>query len=365
MHDKPRRIVIKLGTGIITQGVGKIDPLQIAGICSQVAEIQKRGIEVILVSSGAIGMGMGVLGMDSRPQTLAKQQACASIGQSRLIQCWQDGLAPYDIIVGQILLTHEGLSVRNRYVNAKATIEQMLAYGVVPIINENDAISNYEIRFGNNDLLGAMVASFSEADHLYILSTAPGLIDMDGTGEIVPIVEKITPRIAAMAKGTNSPTAVGGMVSKIDAAMLATESGCATYIADGSEQNVVLRILDGEQIGTLFKPAATPIASKKRWLTYFQRPNGSVVIDQGACTALAERGRSLLAPGVLRVEGIFESGEVIDIISTDGTIIGRGQTAFSSVEIEEIISKRSPDVEKLHPDRNRLEIIHRDEMAIL
>lgn len=365
MNDKPRRIVVKLGTGIITQGVGKIDPLQIARMCAQIAEVRQRGIEVIVVSSGAIGMGMGILNMERRPKTLAKLQACAAIGQSRLIQSWQDGLAPYDLIVGQILLTHEGLSIRNRYVNAKATIEQMLAYGVIPVINENDSISTYEIRFGNNDLLGAMVASISDADQLHILSTAPGLIDMDGTGQVVPLVEKITPDIAAMAKGTNSPTAVGGMVSKIDAAMLATESGCATYIADGSEDNIILRILDGEQIGTLFKPVSSPMASKKRWLAYFQRPSGSITIDDGACKALSERGRSLLAPGITAVEGPFERGDVIDILNSVGNAIARGQTTFSSSEIEAILSSKTPGLGELHPDRNRLEIVHRDSMAVL
>ncbi len=360
-----QRIVIKLGTGILTKGVGEIDPAQIARICQQVAEARKRGIEVLLVSSGAIGMGMGVLGQNERPKTLAKQQACAAIGQSRLIQAWQDGLDPFGIVVGQILLTHEGLSQRNRYVNAKATIEQMLAYGVVPVINENDTVSTYEIRFGNNDLLGAMVASLSEANQLHILSTAPGLVDMDGTGEVIPTVEKITPEIAAMAKGTDSPTAVGGMISKIDAAQLATESGCATYIADGAAQNVILRILDGDSIGTHFKPVSEPMTSKKRWLAFFQRPNGSIAIDDGAKNALVKKGRSLLAPGIQKATGHFETGDVIDILDQAQNILARGQTSFSSAEIQEIISENTPDVDQLHPNRNRLEIVHRDSMVIL
>lgn len=355
------RIVIKLGTGILTKGVGEVDPAQISRICQQIAEARKRGIEILLVSSGAIGMGMGAMGQTERPKTLAKQQACAAIGQSRLIQVWQDGLEPFGIIVGQVLLTHEGLSQRNRYVNAKATIEQMLSYGVIPIINENDTVSTYEIRFGNNDLLGAMVASLSEADQLHILSIAPGLIDMDGTGEIISVVEKITPEIAAMAKGTDSPTAVGGMISKIDAAQLATESGCDTYIADGTAKNIILRILDGEQVGTHFKPVSTPMTSKKRWLAFFQRPNGSITIDEGAKAALTKKGRSLLAPGIQKTHGHYETGDVIDILDQDQNTLARGQTSYSSAEIEKIITnKHAPQ----SPSEST-EIIHRDSMVIL
>ncbi len=351
------RIVIKLGTGILTKGVGETDPEKIARMCAQIAEVRRRGIEVLVVSSGAIGMGMGILKMTRRPKTLAKQQACAAIGQSQLIQVWQDGFRPYGITVGQILLTHEGLALRDRYVNAKATIEQMLAYGVVPIINENDTISTYEIRFGNNDLLGAMVASLSDADQLQILSTAPGLVDLDGTGQTIPVVKAITPEVAAMAKDTNSPTAVGGMQSKIQAAQLATESGCTTYIASGAEENIVLRLLDGEEIGTRFEPVSAPIASKKRWLAYFQRPSGSLVIDDGAAKALTEKGRSLLAPGVVRSEGNFDRGDVVDVTNTAGIVVARGQSSLSSAEIAQLLADKTTP--------QNAEVIHRDSLALL
>ncbi|MBK1879419.1 glutamate 5-kinase [Pelagicoccus mobilis] len=360
-----KRVVIKLGTGILTTGIGKVDTDRINAICSQVEELRKRGIETLIVSSGAVGMGMGALDLQSRPKTLAKQQACAAIGQSRLIQCWQDGLQPHGLVAGQILLTHEGLRIRNRYVNAKATIEQLLAYGCVPILNENDSVSNFEIRFGNNDLLGAMVASLSDADQYQILSTAPGLIDMDGDGQIIPVVEEITPEIQSLAKGTNSPTAVGGMVSKLEAAKLAAESGCETFIADGSDENIILRIIDGETIGTRFKASASPMGSKKRWLAYFQRASGSIEIDQGACNAIIQRGSSLLAAGITGVQGHFKAGDVVDIVNTKGEAIARGETSFSNSEIETIANKGAEELNELYPDRKRLEAVHRDALVLL
>lgn len=360
-----KRIVIKLGTGILTEGIGRVDGARIASFCAQIAAARARGVEVIVVSSGAIGMGMGALDLKSRPKTLAKQQACAAIGQTRLIQCWQDGFVPFGIIVGQILLTHEGLRIRNRYVNAKATLETLLGYGVVPVINENDSVSAYEIRFGNNDILGAMVASLCEAEQLYILSTAPGLIDMDGNKQIIPVVERITPEIEALAKDTTSPTAVGGMISKLQAAKLATDSGCATYIADGRAENVILRLLDGEQVGTLFKPAAAPMVSKKRWLAYFQRPSGSIAIDEGACKAIIRDERSLLAAGVTGAEGHFEPGDVVDILDPSGKPIARGESNFSSAEIVRIANKTVAQLNELYPTRRRLEVVHRDALVLL
>ena len=360
-----KRIVIKLGTGILTTGIGKVDTNRIDAICSQVATIRKREIEVLIVSSGAVGMGMGVLDLQSRPATLAKQQACAAIGQSRLIQCWQRGLDPYGLVVGQILLTHEGLRIRNRYVNAKATVDQLLNYQVVPVINENDSVSAFEIKFGNNDILGAMVASLTEADQIYMPSTAPGLIDMEGTGEVIPVVDSITPEIEAMAKGTNSPTAVGGMIPKIQAAKLATNAGCETFIAHGAEENIILRLLDGESIGTRFAASQAPLVSKKRWLAYFQRPSGSIKIDEGACAALIRDERSLLAAGISHCDGNFHAGDVIDVLNPNGEPIARGESAFSSHDIQQIAGKSATEIEAIFPDRKRFEAIHRDALVLL
>lgn len=365
MAKKIKRIVIKLGTGILTTGIGIVDTHRINSICQQVAEVRKRGIEVLIVSSGAVGMGMGAMNLTLRPNTLAKKQACAAVGQSRLIQCWQDGFTAHGLLVGQILLTHEALKIRNRYVNAKATIDQMISYGTIPIINENDSVSTFEIKFGNNDILGAMVASLTESDQLHILSTAPGLIDMDGTGEIIPEILEITPKIESLAKGTDSPTAVGGMITKIEAAKIATISGCDTFIADGSKPNIILDILDNNYIGTRFHATEKPMVSKKRWLAYFQRPQGSIKIDEGAVKAITMNERSLLAPGVIGSSGDFLQGDIVDILSESGEVIARGECKFSSYEVEMIAEKKHQQLEKLYPERKLLEVVHRDLLVLL
>ncbi|HYD84468.1 MAG TPA: glutamate 5-kinase, partial [Opitutus sp.] len=226
----PKRIVIKLGTGVLTTGIGQLDTARIAAVCAEIAALRARGTEVILVSSGAVGLGMGALQLEKRPKDVSKKQACAAVGQSLLMQHWQSGFAPHDLTVAQVLLTHEDLRGRARFLGVKATLRQLVDYNTIPVINENDTVSAAEIKFGDNDTLSAMVASLVEARYLIILSTAPGLVDLRGTKQIVPVVERITPEIEAMAGGTTSETAVGGMISKISAAKLATRSGCGVFI---------------------------------------------------------------------------------------------------------------------------------------
>ena len=230
----PKRVVVKLGTGVLTTGIGQLDTARIADLAAQLAALRAAGTEVIVVSSGAVGLGMGALALAKKPKDVSKKQACAAIGQSRLMQVWQTAFAPHALTVAQVLLTHDDLSVRTRYLGVRETLRQIIGYGAIPIINENDTVSAAEIKFGDNDTLSALVASLVEAEHLIILSTAPGLIDLKGTGEIVPVVEKITPAIEAMAGGTTSETATGGMISKITAAKLATRAGCGVFIASGS-----------------------------------------------------------------------------------------------------------------------------------
>jgi glutamate 5-kinase len=242
---RPRRVVVKLGTAMLGG---------IAGIAAQLAALRASGTEVIVVSSGAIGLGMGVLKLAKRPKELSRQQACAAIGQSLLMQAWQASFAPHGLAVAQALLTHDDLRVRSRSLGVKETMRQIAGYGAVPIINENDTVSAAEIKIGENDTLSAMVAILVEADHLVILSTAPGLVDRRGTGEIVRVVEKITPEIEAMAEGTTNETAVGGMLTKISAAKLAVKSGCGVFIASGIEPDIVPRLFAGTGPGTYFVP---------------------------------------------------------------------------------------------------------------
>ncbi|MES2696670.1 MAG: glutamate 5-kinase [Verrucomicrobiota bacterium] len=365
----PRRVVIKLGTGVLTTGIGRLDTARITSLCAQFAALRAQGSEVIVVSSGAVGLGMGRLGLAKKPKEVTKKQACAAVGQSLLMETWQRGFDPHGLTVAQVLLTREDLRERSRYLSVKATLRQLVAYGTIPIINENDTVSAAEInallKFGDNDTLGAMVAGLVEAQLLIILSTAPGLIDMKGTGEIVPVVERITSEIEAMAGGTTSETATGGMISKISAARLATKSGCGVFIASGSEPDIVQRLLAGDGPGTFFVPSGLPLEAKKRWLAYYQRPAGTVFVNECAVPVLREQGRSLLAIGVTEVKGEFAAGEIVNIAGPDKHTFARGKVAFASEEISAIAGKHGQEVATLHPARKRLEVVHRNDLVLL
>jgi glutamate 5-kinase len=272
------------------------------------------------------------------------------------------------VTVAQVLLTHEDIRSRDRYLGVKACLEQILDYGAVPVINENDTVSSaeiQEIRFGDNDTLSALVASLAQAQHLFILSTAPGLIDMKGTGQIVPVVEKITTEIEAMAGGTTSETAVGGMVTKISAAKLATKSGCGVFIASGAEPDIVTRLLAGDGPGTFFVPSGLPMAARKRWLAYFQRPTGAIAVNTCAVPVLREQGRSLLAIGVTGASGDFAAGEIVDIVGPDGKPFARGVAGFDEAQITKIAGKTSDQLKQLFPGRKHLEVVHRDNLVLL
>ncbi|MGH8017839.1 MAG: glutamate 5-kinase [Opitutaceae bacterium] len=364
----PHRIVVKLGTGVLTSGIGRLDEARIGSIATQIASLRTTDTEVIIVSSGAIGLGLGVLGLSRRPSDTSKKQACAAVGQSLLMQTWQRAFAPHDTTVAQVLLTHEDIRSRDRYLGVKACIEQILDYRAVPVINENDTVSSAEIqenRFGDNDTLSALVASLTGAQHLVILSTAPGLIDMRGSGEVVPVVEKITPEIEAMAGGTTSATAVGGMVTKIAAARLATRAGCGVFIASGAEPDIVPRLLAGEGPGTFFLPAGLAMESRKRWIAYFQRPTGSIAVNACAVPVLCEHGRSLLAIGVTGTAGRFSVGDIVDIVDPDGRAFARGVSRFADAEIAKIAGHTTEELRPLFPGRKRLEVVHRNDLVLL
>lgn len=360
-----RRVVIKLGTGVLTSGVGQLDTARIAAVCAEIAALRAAGTEVIVVSSGAVGLGMGALGLAKRPRDLAKKQACAAVGQSRLMETWQAGFARHGLTVAQMLLTHDDLRVRSRHLGVQETLTQLIAYRTIPIINENDTVSAAEIKFGDNDTLSAMVASLAQAQHLIILSTAPGLIDMKGTGQIVPVVERITPEIEAMAGGTTSETAVGGMVSKISAAKLATRAGCGVFIASGAEAGIIARLLSGRGPGTFFVPSGLPLEARKRWLAYFQRPAGTILVDARAVPVLRSQGRSLLAIGVTGVRGDFAAGDVVNIAGPDGTVFARGKSGYSAEETGVLAGRQGPEVAALHPGRRRHEVVHRNDLVLL
>lgn len=354
MLTQAKRIVIKLGTGVLTSGIGQLDTERIAELCEQINTVRQRGIEVILVSSGAVGLGMGKLELTKRPRDLASLQACAAVGQTILINNWQQGLDPYQLTAAQILLTREDLRTRHRHNAVFNTIERLLANGAVPIVNENDTVSAAEIKFGDNDTLSALVASVTNADLLFILSNIPGLIDLEGTGEVVPTVRAITPAIEAMAQDTKQVTSVGGMLSKLSAAKIAHRAGCGVLIASGNDPALFNKLLQGEKVGTYFVPSELPVKSHKRWIAIQDDIHGSLIVDAGAVVALVERGKSLLAAGITDCIGDFESGDVIQICTPEGTAIAHG-----------IVNYDRERIGVDHPDLENNVVVHRDHLVLL
>lgn len=355
-----KRIVVKLGTGVLTSGVGHLELGKMRSLCSQIAEVKRRGVEVVLVSSGAVGLGMGKLGLKTRPKNIRKVQMCAAVGQSILIQTWSELFEPFGISVAQILLTRDDVDVFSRHTSVRELLDELLKDGVVPIINENDCLSAAELnmKFGDNDVLSSLVATLSKADELMIFSTAHGLLDMHGSGEMVKVVEKITPEIRAMAGGTSSATAVGGMITKIKAAEIATNSGCDVYIARGDAPNILIDIIDGKNPGTKFLKSKNAISSKKRWLAYFGKAIAKISVDVGAVKALREKGGSLLPAGVKAVSGKFAKGAMIEIVDeSTGFACARGLAEVDSTELE--------SMRKLNKCGHKDVVIHRDNLTLI
>ncbi len=347
-----RRVVVKLGTGVLTDSRKRPDPLQFTQLVAQVAALRNRGLEVVIVTSGAVGAGMGALGFDRRPSSLAELQACAAIGQSRLMAMYETLFRHYEVGIAQVLLTHDDLADHTRHINARNTLLTLLKGGIVPIINENDAVSVTELKFGDNDRLSALVAALLPADLLVILTTADGLIQNFGKPDarLLTEVERIDGLVEDMAGGTTSATAVGGMATKIQAAKIVVRSGIPLVITSGRKFDALGRILAGETEGTLFLPTAGRLPSRKRWIAFFDVPRGSLTVDDGARQALREQGRSLLAPGITQVDGQFNAGEVVRIVDSQGAVFARGLTRLSSSELA---------------TRPRAEAVHRNDLVLL
>lgn len=363
-----KRVVIKLGTKVLTRGIGELDTERIASLCAGIAELRQRGVQVLVVSSGAVGLGMGRLGLSRRPNKLHSVQACAAVGQSILTETWQRGFAPHGLTVAQVLLTRDDVTSRRRHVAVKDLLEALLTEGIVPVINENDAISADEIRFGDNDVLSALVASVSKAEALLIVSTAAGLVDTEGTGEVIPVVTEITEAHRRMAGGTTDATSTGGMVTKLDAADIATRSGCGVFITSGAQPALLTRLFgdapDGVT-GTWFPPQGSELNSRRRHLAFFETAQGSVTVDDGARQAITDTHASLLAKGCIDCAGDFAEGEVIAVIGPGGAEIARGRSQFASEQLASILGKRRTDIATQFPQKARLEVIHRDDLVVL
>lgn len=348
------RVVVKLGTGILTDARKHLDPAKMERLVEQIARQRLNGREMVVVTSGAVGAGMGLLGYEKRPSELAELQACAAVGQSELMAIYARLFGRAGLKVGQVLLTHEDLEDHERHLNARNTLVKLLEHGVVPIINENDAVSYAEIKVGDNDTLSALVACLLPADLLIILTTAEGLIENYGTdrARLIPRVERIDQEVERIAKGTTSATAVGGMITKIKAGKIVTRAGIPMVIAPGYADNVLDAVLAGAEVGTLFVPSQKKLRSRKRWIAFFHHPKGTLVVDDGAKSALREKGKSLLPPGIVRCEGQFQAGDVVRICDLNGTEFARGICRFDSDRI------RAKDLP-------RVEVVHRDDMVVL
>ncbi len=358
-------IVVKIGTRLLTTGPGEVDLDRLAKMGGAVRRLRDRGVEVVVVSSGAVGLGMGELGLTERPSDAAALRACAAIGQSLLMNLWRDALKPFGIVSAQILLTREDFRSRASSLNVEATLRNLLDQGVLPVVNENDSVSDEEIRFGDNDVLSALLASLCKADLLVMLSTAEGLVDREGGGGVVSFVEEITPEIEAMAGGSENPTSVGGMVTKLEAAKITMKSGCACFVGSGHDPDILDRVIDGDAVGTFFAPEGLPLKARKQWLAFFSKIRGALVVDEGARRAVVEEGKSLLAKGVTAFQGDFSRGDVVAIETEDGEILGQGVVCFSSKELPCVQGRESVDILADYPDRKRGELVHRDHLAVL
>lgn len=347
------RIVVKLGTGVLTDSRKQPDLAQMHQLVSQVAAQRAAGKEVVLVSSGAVGAGMGVLGHAKRPTELAELQACAATGQSRLMAIYEKLFGEFKLAVGQVLLTHDDLQHHERHLNARNTLVTLLKHGVVPIINENDAISFTELKFGDNDKLSALVSCLLPADLLVILTTVDGLIENFGkkNPRTIPTVENLDDTISGMAGGAGSETSVGGMASKVESAKIVIRSGIPLVIASGKKKAVLANILNGDEEGTIFVAQQIKLTGRKRWIAFFHHPKGALFVDEGARTALREKGKSLLPPGISRCEGDFSAGEVVRICDVNGTEFARGICDFDS----KVVQARTADNV----------VVHRDNLVIL
>ena len=368
--SKVKKIVVKIGTGVLTTDDGCLDKNQIKQLAGQVVELKKMGYDVTVVSSGAIGSGMGELGIEKRPATLPELQAVASIGQSKLISMYDECFKLHGFHAAQILLTREDFENRQRYLNACNTIHTLFQLKAIPVVNENDTISVDEIAFGDNDALSAFVTNLLNAELLIILSSVDGLYDRCPTAKskatVIPIVENVSDDIKNLAFNTKTLMGVGGMQTKLDAASVVTKAGEAAVIANGRADNVLKRVMQGENIGTFFLPNEEKLTSRKKWIGYTMKSKGTIYVDTGAVCALSEKGKSLLASGIVSVEGDFNKGDIISISSKeDKVIFAKGLTNYSSEEIEKIKGRSTSEITKVLGYKLYDEVIHRDNMVIL
>lgn len=365
---KPQRIVVKIGTSTLTGGTRQINPQRALEIVQQVARLHQQGHEMVVVTSGAMAAGRERLGFPDLGRSVPAKQMLSAVGQGRLLHLYSQLFDIFQIIVGQVLLTRDDLSNRTRYLNARDTLDTLIEHRIVPIINENDTTATHEIRVGDNDNLSALVANLLEADVLVLLTDQPGLFTadprQDKNARLIPTVTQIDEATWALAGGAGTSVGTGGMVTKIQAAQLASRSGVTTIIAGGQEPDVLARIAAGEPIGTRFEPASSHLESRKRWLLT-DKPHGIIRVDAGAAHKLLKGGASLLPVGMVGVENEFDRGETLAIFAPDGRQIAHGLTSYSSEDLNRLCGVKSSQIVEILGYTYGDAVIHRNNMVLL
>ena len=367
-----RRIVIKLGTTLLTAGTPKLSESRMTTLVAQAAELREQGAEVVMVSSGAVAAGREKLGLTRKVKGLPLRQVMASVGQSRLMSVYERLFEPYKVTLAQALLTKGDLCERVGYLNARNTLLALLELGVIPIVNENDVVAVDELhegRFGDNDNLSAMVANLIDADVLLILSDIAGLYtddpNLNPDAQLIPVVEAITNEIEAMVGGTAGNQGTGGMITKIEAAKVATAGGTAVIIASGREDRVMIKAVTGEPVGTKFLPVSIPRESRERWMLSGLAVKGRLFVDGGAAAALQRDKRSLLSAGITEIEGVFERGDVVDVAGPDGRRLGSGISNYSYTDLALIRGAHSDRIADLLGHDYGPEVIHRNNLVVI
>jgi glutamate 5-kinase len=358
-----KTLVIKVGTNVLADGKGQLDAKLITSLANQVWKLKEAGKNVVVVSSGAIGAGIGMLGLPGRPKELPVLQAAAAVGQGKLMQLFEKALSRRKLHAGQVLITRSDFEDRRRYVNIERTLEALNHLGAIPVINENDTVAVDEIRFGDNDLIATLVANMVRADLLVVLTVVDGLLDQKGQRvDFVPCVDGET---LGLLRSEKSSLGTGGMRSKLQSVKMATGAGIDTIIACGKEKDVLPKIiLEGKKFGTVFAGASERVSSKRSWIALAAKPMGTIVVDDGAAKALIAGGKSLLPSGIVGVQGTFEPDEVVSVVNTSGHILAKGLTNYSAEQLLKIKGQRSDRIRKLIGEGSAEEAIHRDNMIV-
>ena len=367
-NNEINKIVVKVGTRLLTYKTGKLNLGIIEKIVRELADLKNQGKDIILVSSGAVGAGIGKLGLKKKPVQIPEKQAIAAVGQGVLIQFYEKLFAEYGHVVAQVLLTREDIENRGRYINSRNTLLHLLKFNAIPIINENDTISTEEIEFGDNDRLSALVSTLVGADLLIILTDIDGLYTanprLDPAAKCIPLVEVISEELKNAAGTTGEMMATGGMITKLQAAEIAMSAGIDMVIADGHHDNILNRILSGEPTGTYFCAQGGHLRSRKRWIAFAQKVKGTITIDEGAEKALKIQGKSLLPIGILQVNGEFARGENISILSQQGEEIARGLVNYNAQELKKIMGCKSVEIISILGYCCEEEVVHRNNLVL-